>query len=439
MSRTSSFRRLFVAGLLLCGFPLGLTAGDWPQYRGPRRDDVSDETGLLKTWPAEGPKLLWSTDVLGLGYSGPAIVGDRLFTLGDRGEQEFVIALDLAKIVDGKPAEAWATEIGNKFDFRGNNWSAGPSATPTIDGARGYALSGNGDLACFDIATGKLVWRKVLPVELGASVNPIGGGPKGLGWGFTWSPLVDGDQLVCVPGGNKGTVAALHKQTGDVLWQSRDLTDQAAYTSAMLAVIEGVRQYIVLTNQSLAGIDAKDGRLLWRHPQRLTTEVINSPVIQGNLVYVTVGAGSGSELVKITRTGEQFQATSVYTSKNMANHHANVVLHKGHIFGSSQGRGFVCQAFETGELAWFERSKIPTGAITFADGMFYSFAENDGTVTLLEANTSASNVVSRFRLPALSKQKKPQGRIWTPPVISGGRLFLRDQELLYCYDVKDAK
>ena len=207
-----------------------ILAADWPQYRGPNRDDRSAEKGLLQEWPTGGPPLLWTFREAGIGYSGPAIVANRLYTIGGRGDSEFLIALDLSAVKGGTVAEAWSAKVGPLFDWKGNNWSAGPSATPTVDGSRVFALGGNGDLVCAN-TDGRLQWRVSLPKDLEGQVNPIGGGPKGLGWGFTASPLVDGEQLVVVPGGPKGTLAALDKATGKVIWRSTELTDQAAYTS----------------------------------------------------------------------------------------------------------------------------------------------------------------------------------------------------------------
>jgi outer membrane protein assembly factor BamB len=413
-------------------------ADDWPQYRGPRRDDISRETGLLPSWPQEGPPLLWTYKHLGIGYSGVAVVGERLYSIGARGETEFLIALDLSAVKDGTVNEAWSASVGPLFDFKGNNWSAGPSSTPTVDGDLIFALGGNGDLLCVQASDGKERWRKNLPKDLGAQVNPIGGGPKGLGWGFTWSPLVDGEQLICVPGGPQGTVAALDKRTGEVLWRTTGVTDQAAYTSPIPAEIAGVRQYVVLTNQGLLGIAAKDGQVLWnyRRVPPFRTEVVNSPIVQGDFVFTTVGAGQGCELLKITRQDDEFTAESIYSNKNMANHHGNVALIGKHVFGFSEGKGFVCQDFATGEIAWMERSKIRPCSLTCADGRIYCFTEDNGTVALLAADASGWSESGRFRLPELATTRKPSGRIWTPPVVSGGRLFLRDQELLYCFDIK---
>lgn len=415
------------------GLVLGLVfllAADWPQYRGPQRNDVSAETGLLAKWPAAGPTLLWTYDEAGIGYSGVAVVGNRLYTLGGRGDDEFLIAID---VTSGK--QAWATRVGPFFTFKSNNWSAGPSATPTVDGDLVFALGGTGVLLCTDTA-GKEIWRSNLPEVLDAQVNPIGGGPKNLGWGFTWSPLVDGDKLICVPGGPKGTLAALEKKTGKPIWRSAELKDQAAYTSPMPLELDGVRQYVVLTNQGLHGIAAADGKLLWTYGKRYGTEVVNTPILSGRTVYATVGAGAGCDLIELERDGAKYKAKSVYANKNMANHHGDVVLVGEHVYGFSEGKGWICQLLKTGDIVWSERRALRAGSVTYADGHLYCFGDDDGTVMLIEASPAAWKDVGRFKLPKLSTKRKPAGKLWTPPVVANGRLYLRDQELLYCYDVK---
>ncbi|MBI5397438.1 MAG: PQQ-like beta-propeller repeat protein [Verrucomicrobia bacterium] len=421
---------------------LPASAADWPQYRGPQRNDVSAETGLLKKWPDVGPRLLWTFKNAGIGYSGPAVVGERLYTIGGRAGTESLIALDLRAIRNGTVAEVWAAAIGATFDWEGNKWSAGPSATPTVDGNLIFALGGRGDLICVEAATGRLVWKKNLPTELEAEVNPIGGGPKKLGWGFTWSPLVDGEQLICLPGGPKGTLAALNKRTGAVLWRNSEATDQAAYASPMVAEFDRVRQYVALTNKGLIGVDAKTGKLLWSYQRELPyrTEVVNSPIIQPPFVFVTVGSGHGCDLVRVTKSGTTFKAEPVYsTNKNLANHHGNVVLLGNHVYGFGEGRGWTCLEFKSGETVWAERQKFRSGAMTFADGHFYCYSESDGGVALIEATTAGWKENGRFTIPEQSASRKPAGKIWTPPVVAGGRLFLRDQEFLFCYDVAGRK
>lgn len=422
--------------MLLATVSFAAVAADWPQYRGPKRDDVSADKGLLQAWPKEGPALHWTYSNAGVGYSGVAVVGDRLYTIGGRDDKEYLIALDLKAVKDKNVAEAWAVEFGPLFTFKTNQWSAGPSATPTVDGDLIYAVGGNGDLLCVDTA-GKEKWKKNLPRELEAQVNPIGGGPKNLGWGFTASPLVDGDHLICIVGGPKGTVAALDKKTGKEVWRSVELKDQAAYTSPVLAEIGGVRQYVVLTNQGLAGIDAKDGKVLWSHRRMPPwgTEVVNTPIVRGDLVFVTVGVAQGTETIKVVRDGTAFKVEKVYANNNLSNHHGNVVLVSDHVYGFGQGKGWTCLDLQKGEPVWTER-KFPGGSMTCADGCFYLCGENDGSVALIDVNDEAWKEQGRFKLPQASKLRKPRGGIWTPPVVANGKLYLRDQELLFCYDVK---
>ncbi|MCI0705188.1 MAG: PQQ-like beta-propeller repeat protein [Planctomycetia bacterium] len=430
--RTLSFVFAFTCTLALS------RAADWPQYRGANRDDVSTETGLLKEWPKGGPPLAGTFEAAGVGYSPPAVVGDRVYLTGGREDKEFLIALDIKAPKAGAVKELWAAEIGPTFRWKGNSWSAGPSASPTVDGELIFALGGNGDLICVD-KTGKEKWRANLPKDLEGQVNPIGGGPKNLGWGFTGSPLVDGEKLILAPGGPKGTLAALDKKTGRVIWRSTELTDQSAYTSPMLATIGEVKQYVILTNQGLAGVSAKDGKLLWSHRRKPAygTEVVNTPLIRDGLIYTTVAAGNGGcEVVKVEKAGDKFKVTRVWGNKDLMNHHGNVVLVGGHVYGNAQGAGWVCQDFKTGEVVWSERKKLAAGAITFADGRLYCFAENDGTTALIEASADGWKETGRLKLPKSSKQRQPQGRIWTPPVVANGKLYLRDQEFLFCFDVK---
>ncbi|MBI5685842.1 MAG: PQQ-like beta-propeller repeat protein [Verrucomicrobia bacterium] len=421
---------LLIALILLLSQPA--FAGDWPQYRGPQRNDLSNETGLLKKWPDAGPRLLWTFKNTGIGLTGPAIVGERLYITGGRAGTEYLIALNVRT-----GTEAWAVAIGQTFDWERNKWHAGPSAMPTVDGNLVFALGGAGDLVCVDAPTGRLIWKKNFPTALEAEINPIGGGPKKLGWGFTWSPLVDGEQLICLPGGPKGTFAALNKRTGAVLWRSSEVTDQATYTSPMLAEFDRVRQYVALTNKGLFGVDAKTGRLLWswQREKPYSTEVVNSPIILGNLIYVTVGAGNGCDLLRVTRAGAQFKAEQAWSNTNLANHHGGVVLLGNHVYGFGEGRGWTCQDFKSGEPVWAERQKLRSGALTYADGHFYCYSENDGVVALIEASTAGWKESGRFTIPQQSAQRKPAGKIWTPPVVANGRLFLRDQELLFCYEV----
>ncbi len=416
--------------MILVALLVSVLADDWPQYRGPNRDDVSVEKGLLPSWPEGGPKLHWTFADAGVGLSGPAVAGGRLYTLGGRGGTEFLIALDV-----DKGSEAWSVPLGPLHTWEANLWSAGPNSTPTVDGDAVYALGAKGDLICAAAADGKLRWRVNLPQELDAVVNPIGGGPAKFGWGHSWSPLVDGTLLICTPGGPKGSVAALDKRTGRPVWRSAELTESASYASPVCAEIEGVRQYVVLTNEGLRGIAAANGKLLWKFDRKFGTEVVNSPMVRGSQVFLTVG-GSGGQLVRVKRSGDRLEAEEVYKNRNVNNHHGDVVLVDGHLYGASEGKGWVCQSVDSGELLWAERSKVPQGSVTMAGGRFYSFGERDGAVALVEASPAACAVTGRLVLPRKSALRKPKSGYWTPPVVADGKLFLRDQELVFCYDVK---
>ncbi|MBI2948144.1 MAG: PQQ-like beta-propeller repeat protein [Verrucomicrobia bacterium] len=412
-----------IASRLLSG-PLGsifsiwvvsAAAHDWPQWRGPDRTDVSKETGLLKQWPEGGPKRAWLYESAGAGYAGPSVVGAQLFTMGTRDESEILLALDANS---GK--ELWAAKVGLVFAERRGD---GPRSTPTVDGARVYAMGGRGDLICADVGDGRLLWRQ--------SMRDLGGGTPN--WGYTESVLVDGKHVICTPGGSRGAIAALDKTNGKLVWQSKEFTEAAHYASIIVAEPNGVRQYIQLTASYVAGVSAKDGKLLWKSAFPGRTAVIPTPIFHDGCAYVTAGYGAGSKLVKI---GPDNQATDVYENKVMKNHHGGVVLVGEYLYGHSDGTGWLCQNFKTGEEVWSERRKLGKGAITCADGMLYCLDEADGTVALLEASPTGWQERGRFKLDPQTAIRSPQGRIWTHPVICNGRLYLRDQNLIYCYEIK---
>jgi outer membrane protein assembly factor BamB len=388
---------------------------NWPQWRGPDRDDVSKETGLLKSWPEGGPKRLWLYENAGNGYSGPSISNGKYFTIGTRDGSECIIALDANT---GK--ELWIAKLGGILD---NNWGEGPRGTPTVDGDRVYGLSGRGDLACVKIADGSTVWK--------TSMSDLGG--RIPGWGYTESVLVDDNKVVCTPGGSKGALAALDKSTGKVLWRSTEFTDGAQYASIIPAAINSTRQYIQLTMQSLVGISASDGKLLWKTEFPGRTAVIPTPICRDSQVYVSAGYGAGSKSVKIEPNNH---VTTVYENKVMKNHHGGVILAGDHLYGHSDGSGWVCQDFKTGNEVWSERGKLGKGGIACADGLLYCLDERSGTVVLIDASPKGWQEHGRFKLEPQTKIRSSSGAIWTHPVICNGKLYLRDQDLVYCYDIK---
>jgi outer membrane protein assembly factor BamB len=286
-----------------------------------------------------------------------------------------------------------------------------------------YALGGDGTLIAAQARDGKELWRRTMQ-ELGG---------KTPGWGYTESVLVDGNQVVCTPGGSQGAIAALDKATGKTLWQSKDFTDGAQYASIIPAMINNQKQYVQLTMQSIVGINAKDGNVLWKQAFPGKTAVIPTPIVKGNRVYVAAGYGVGCMQLEI---GASNDVTVTFENKVMKNHHGGVVLVGDHLYGHSDGVGWACQDWKTGEQVWAEKGKLRKGAIAYADGQLYCLQEDDGILVLIDASPSGWNEKGRFKLDPQTQIRNPQGRIWTHPVISNGRLYLRDQDLIHAYAVK---
>jgi outer membrane protein assembly factor BamB len=414
-------------------------ADDWPQFRGPNRDGVSKETGLLKSWPEGSPKLLWTYKDAGTGFSGPAIVGDVLYTMGARGDTDYVFALDLKA---NPLKEKWATKVGPTLIWRGNTWNKGPSATPTVAGGLVYALAGGGDMVCVDAENGSEKWRISLLKDLSGDVYNYGGAaPKGAGWGFCGAPLVDGDNVIVMPGGPKGTLAALNAKTGAVVWRSEGLKEEATYASPVVAEIGGQRQCIVMVQDGVAGVATKDGRLLWRYQRSepYGDIVASTPVVKDGYVYITACPAGGHDLVKVAADGGTFKAEQVYGNKKIETTHGGVVLVGDNIYGCSGEKRtkWFCQDFKTGKVRWqVEDPVIGKGSINYADGMLYLLGDSSAKVGLVEASPTAWKLISHFKLPAESQMRLSSGRVWTHPVIAHGKLYLRDQELLFCYEVK---
>lgn len=392
-----------------------LSAGDWPHWRGPDRDDVSKETGLLKEWPKEGPLRAWLNTDVGMGYSGVSIVGGKLFTMGAREDTEFLICLDAN---DGK--ELWSARIGSRL---GNNWGDGPRGTPSVDGERVYAMGGQGTLICAQVANGEVVWTKTM--------TSLGG--KKPGWGFCESVLVDGPRVVCTPGGSEGAIAAFNKQDGEVLWRSKEVTYGAQYATVTPIEHNGKRQYLQLFTNSLVAVEAETGMLLWKTDwPNGRTAVIPTPIFHDGHVFITSGYGAGCKLAKV---GSDNQVADVYAHKDMTNHHGGVVRVGDHLYGSSE-KTWTCLEFKTGKVVWSERRIFGKGSVTSADGKLYCLDEGNGEVVLIDASPEGWKEHGRFKLEAQSEKRSRQGKVWTHPVVSNGKLFLRDQELLSCYDVK---
>lgn len=392
-------------------------SADWPQWRGLHRDAISPAIGLLKSWPEGGPKLLWTCRELGRGFSSLAVVDNRAYTLGGDGKRAFVVAVN---IDDGQ--KLWATELGEQYE---NNWGGGPRGTPTVDGDHVYALDAVGTLACLERASGQKVWMKSLVKDFG------GGVPN---WGYCESPLIDGDKVLATPGG-KNCIVALNKRNGETIWTSTGVEEGAHYASLVRGDVDGVGFYVTQTSKGMVCVAADSGKLLWRFEKTGNgTATIPTPVVHGNYVYGTSGYGTGCGLVKLAVNGQEVQAEEVYFNKEMKNQHGGVLLLDGHIYGHSDGGGWLCQNFLTGEVVWRERS-LGKGSIACADGYLYCYTEGDGTVALARATPDGYTESGRFVIPEKTQLPRGSGQIWAHPVVAQGRLFLRDQELLFCYDV----
>ena len=394
-------------------------AADWPRWLGPHRDGISNETGLLKSWPEAGPEREWLFENAGSGYAGFSIVDGKLFTMAGRDDKCQLIALDAST---GK--ELWSTDLGPMLT---NDWGDGPRSTPTVENGLVYALGGKGNLVCVRAADGSEVWRTNLIDDLdGTEPN----------WGYAESVLLDGDQLLCTPGGKEGEIAALDKATGKVRWRATELDDTAHYSSIVRAEINGQPQYVQLLEKRLVGISPDDGRVLWQTDFPGRVAVIPTPLVDGNKVFATAGYGAGCSLVEISPTNEATELYDGKARKLMKNHHGGVLRIGDDLYGHSDGSGWICMDFATGQQKWREREILGKGAIAYADGMFYCLGEDDGEVVLIDASPEGWQEHGRFTLDPQTTIRKDRGKIWTHPVIANGKLYLRDQDLIYCYDVK---
>jgi outer membrane protein assembly factor BamB len=408
MTRRTVFRNA-LAALALSASATTQALEDWPQWRGPHRDGLSAEKNLLKSWPQDGPPLAWRVGGAGEGYSSFAVAGGRIFTLGARGDREYVVAFDAAS---GK--RLWEVAHGSRFK---NDRGDGPRSTPTVDGARLYVFGASGDLTSLDAASGKIAW----------TVNVIRDfGGQNIKWGFSESPLVSGDRIIVSPGGSGSAIVAVNKANGKLLWKSEG--DTAGYSSAVLHEVGGVRQAIVFTGQRALGLNIDNGRVLWSY-DRVANRVANiaTPIARGNHVFLSSDYGTGAALLELTPSAGAIAAREVYFTRDMRNHHASSVLIGDYLYGFSSAI-LTAMKFDTGEVAWRDRS-VGKGSLVFADDRLYLFSER-GVAALAEATPTGYREHGRFSLETGSLPT------WTHPVVSNGKLFLRDQDTVYAYDVR---
>lgn len=397
----------------------------WPTFRGPGRTAVSPDTGLLSAWPEGGPKLLWESAGAGRGYSSLAITGGRIYTLGDGlstadDKDEYLVCFDQA---DG--SQLWKTKTGPAWNSGSPTWQ-GSRSTPSVDGDRVYVLTAEGELLCCQ-TSGAELWRKNLKKDLD--------GKKADGWGYSESVLIDGDKLVCTPGGEKNTMVALDKLSGDTVWTSSRPGDSGAgHASIVIAEIGGTRVYVQTTGSGAMGVRADDGQLLWTYDIERATAVIPTPIVRGDLVFFTVGYRRGGALLRqIPAADGEVTVEEVYPiNPELANKHGGVVLVGDYLYGDSDDKGIpYCADLLTGEIKWKARGSGRNSASTIAaDGHLY-VRYADGTMTLVKATSEAFEEVGTFKIP--DSGERPS---WSHPVIVDGKLYLREGDKLLCYDLR---
>jgi outer membrane protein assembly factor BamB len=398
------------AGVVTGARPAPPAAADWPQWQGPDRTGISKETGLMKEWPSSGPPVVWSAQNLGNGYGSMAVAGDRIYLQGMVGGNSTVFALNRA---DGKAV--WSKALGRA---ESNDQGPGPRGTPTVDGDRLYVLTENGDLACLK-TDGTAVWQRNILKDFGG---------RQLRWLISESPLVDGPHVIVSPGGSGAGMVKLDKMTGKTVWTSKDLSDPAGYSSPIVADVGGVRTYLTFTAGAGVGVRASDGKLMFRYPNAANNVAnITTPIFSDNKVFFTSAYDTGGGLVDLTAQNGELKAKEVYFTRNMKNHHGGVVLVGGYLYGFNDSI-LTCLEFATGKQMWRDRS-VGKGSVTYADGNLYIQGENN-VVGLAEASASGYKEKGRFQI---ADKGLPS---WAHPVVSGARLYVRNQDTLSAYDIK---
>ncbi|MGC4044555.1 MAG: PQQ-binding-like beta-propeller repeat protein [Armatimonas sp.] len=408
-----------VCGALAVATVLATTlawAEDSPQFRGADRTGLSKETGLLKTWPEGGPKLLWTSRNLGEGHATPSVARGKIFGMGLREEGEYVWALD-----EKTGKELWSTKIADGRQLDGQQGGNGSRCTPTIDGQNLYAMGVGGDLVCLSVADGKLLWQKSMVKDFGGNVPT---------WGYSESPLIDGDKVVVTPGGNGAAMVALKKQTGDTIWKS-DFPEggRVSYSSAIKADLDGTKQYVQFFADGVAGVSAADGKFLWNYaaPANRNGISCSMPVVKDGYVFASTEYNTGGGLAKIAGG----KAEEVYFTKDLMNHHGGIVVVGDYLYGTSINK-LVCLEFKTGKVVWESRNP-GKGSLTYADGMLICRSER-GDMTLVEANPKEYTEKGTFKQPERSRAPA-----WPYPVVANKRLYLRDQGNMFCYEIGEEK
>jgi outer membrane protein assembly factor BamB len=397
---------------------------NWNQFRGPKRDNHSFSTGIAKSWSEGGPKLLWKINTIGDGYANISFFGEMMFTMGDVGNQCFAFALERNT---GK--EIWKQPIGKAGrglqgdgSKEGGHQSSGPLGTPACDGETVYVCSQYGDFVAFNMKDGKELWRKNIFKDFGAYIMG--------GWGFSPSPILDGDKVLLQIGGSGGTLAAFDK-SGKLLWRTDWLTDEAAYNSPVPVEIGGVRQYLLLASEHLVGIST-DGKRLWGADFPGKTAVCSDPVLCGDVIMTSCSYGVGTYFYRVPTDGNSVKEVSSFNGpvQSLTSHHGGIVAVGDHFYLLTNNN-LACAEAKTGNTVWENRS-VGKGSLTYVDGVLILRSEKgDGTISMVEAVPSGYKELGRFDQPDRSDKSS-----WTYPVVVDKKLYLRDQNVLLCYDLQ---
>jgi len=423
MKKIASLFIMMVAILLISG--MDTLAQDWPQWRGAQRDGVYKKTDLNLDWTAKKPPLAWTFKQAGSGFAAPTIVGTTLYCHGAENGKDVAFALDTQT---GKLK--WKQELGAESVLERGN---GPRGSVTTDGDKLYLVRGSGHIHCLSAADGKPIWQKDFKADFNGKIMS--------NWGYSESPLIDGNIVICTPGGSNGTMVALDKNSGNLVWRTTGWTDDSGYSSAIIADVDGIRQYIQQSSKGVAGI-ARDGKLLWKvDNSAYRTAVIPTPVYSDKMVYVTNGYNGGCMGIQLVKNGENITANTIYAERTISNQHGGVVLINGNIYGYAEppANGWVCQNMKTGEIVWTQRGQdagVGKGSIFGVGDRLLCFDMQTGVLAVAAASPDGWKEFGRITIPERTKITTQDNQLWTHPVVANDKLYLRDHDLLFCFDLK---
>lgn len=405
--------RSFIASIfmvLLLTTVVGAADPEWPCWRGINRDGRSPDTGLLKEWPAEGPKLLWKTEGINHGFSSPVVAGGSIYITGDTDDKKLMLyklSMDGAIEASAEIAPAWTGQ------------HAGSRSSPTFDKGKLYLVSANGKLICLDAKNFKEIWFKDFS-DYGVTKAPT--------WGFAESVLIHENLVIFTPGG-KEALAAVDKETGKPVWTSQGFGAKAHYCSPIAFQFGGKTLVVNGTGDGLVGVDAKTGTVQWTDPFCVgNTANCPTPAFSDGYVFWANGYRKGGICLQLTAEGDKVTATKVWNTMEMVNHHGGYIIDKGYIYGN-HNQGWTCLELKTGLKKWYEAG-VGKGSICYADGMLYTFSEKDGQAGLVQCTPDEFKMTGKVKVAG-------KGMSWAHPVVIGGRLYLRYDTTLYCFDVKN--